>query len=170
MKTVLKDTEVAMAKTLPFFRALNLKALFSRSAKIANEKTLAPTTSGRLRHILPVSAYRSGSSEPIRLLCGRLSTQGMFFRTTAPVRVDESLELDFLLQGVGPMRMMAQVKFVSEAREVRTETPPSQASLDTVKPIASYSGQLELWPTSAQQEAILSYLCREHEQARAGAR
>lgn len=161
-----------MAKELPFFRALNLRALFSRKSapQKASEKTLAPTTSGRLRHILPVSAYRSGSSEPIRLLCGRLTTSGMVFRTTAPVSVEESLELEFLLQGVGPMKIMAQIRFVTEAREVKTEAPPSVAALGTVKPITSYSGQLELWATSAQQEQILSYLCREHDQARVSAR
>ena len=156
-----------MAKELPFFRALNLKALFGRkNPQKASEKTLAPTTSGRLRSILPVIAQRSGGSEPVRLLCGRLSTSGMVFRTTSEVKEEECLELEFLLQGVGVMKIMSQVKFVAPAAEVRTESPPSQSTLGTVKPIKSYSGQLELWTTPSQQEQILSYLCREHEQAR----
>lgn len=156
-----------MAKELPFFRALNLKALFGRQApQKASDKTLAPTTSGRLRSILPVIAYRSGNDQPIRLLCGRLSISGMTFRTTTAVKEDECLELEFLLQGVGQLKIMAQVKSVSLASETHTEAPPSQTSLGTVKPIKTYSGQLELWATSGQQEQILAYLCREHEQAR----
>jgi hypothetical protein len=156
-----------MAKELPFFRALNLKALFGRKApQKASEKTLAPTTSGRLRSILPVIAYRSGNSEPIRLLCGRLSTSGMVFRTTTCIQEEECLEIEFLLQGAGTMKIMAQVRFVALASEVQAEAPPSQSSLGTVKPIRTYSGQLELWTTPSQQEQILSYLCREHEQAR----
>lgn len=157
-----------MAKELPFFRALNLKALFGRKApQKASEKTLAPTTSGRLRSILPVLAHRSNSSQPLRLLCGRLSTTAMTFRTTFPVHEEECFELEFLLQGVGPMKVMAQVRFSALVSEVSTEVPPSQSSLGAVKPIKSYSGQLELWTTPQQQEQILSYLCREHDQSRA---
>ena len=156
-----------MAKEIPFFRALNLKALFGRKApQKASEKTLAPTTSGRLRSTLPVIAYRSGNPEPLRLLCGRLSTSGMVFRTTTMVKEEECLEIEFLLQGVGTMKIMAQVKFVALAAQVQAETPPMQSSLGMLKPITTYSGQLELWTTSSQQEQILSYLCREHEQAR----
>lgn len=155
-----------MSKEIPFFRALNLRALFSRRATPASEKPLAPTTSGRLRSILPVTAHRSGNQEPIRLLCGRLSTTTMMFRTTAPIAEDEPLELEFLLHGYGPMKVMAQVRMVSVVGEVVAEAPPSIAALGTVKPIRSYSGQLELWTTVAQQEAIASYLCREHDQAR----
>lgn len=157
-----------MAKELPFFRALNLKALFNRkgSASKASEKTLAPTTSGRLRHILPVLAHRSGNKESIRLLCGRLSTTGMVFRTTSLVRDEECFELEFLLAGVGPMKVMGQIKFVALASEIHTEAPPSIAALGTIRPMQSYSGQLELWTTSTQQEQIAAYLCREHENAR----
>ena len=156
-----------MSKEIPFFRALSLKALFGRKApQKANEKTLAPTTSGRLRSILPVVANRSSGGQSIRLLCGRLSTTGMSFRTTSEVREEESLELEFLLQGVGQLKIMAQVKFLTLAGETLAETPPSQSSLGMIKPIKTYSGQLELWATPSQQEQILSYLCREHEQAR----
>lgn len=156
-----------MSKEIPFFRALNLKALFGRkSAPKASEKTLAPTTSGRLRSILPVVAHRNGSQETIRLMCGRLSITGMAFRSTTEVQVDETFELEFLLQGVGPLKVMAQVKFVALAAEVHTEAPPSQSALGSVKPIRCYNGQLEMWTTPAQQDAILSYLYREHEQQR----
>ncbi len=159
-----------MAKELPFFRALNLKALFGRKTpQVASEKTLAPTTSGRLRSILPVLAYRSGSDQPLRLLCGRLTTSGMVFRTSAQVREDECVELEFLLQGVGQMKVMGQVKFVALANEVQTEAPPSQSTLGVVKPIKCYSGQLELWATPAQQEQIVAYLTRQHDQARISA-
>ena len=155
-----------MAKELPFFRALNLKALFGKNAPRSQEKTLAPTTSGRLRCILPVHAQRSHDQTSLRLMCGRLSTSTMHFRSTTALQPDETLEVEFLLQGVGTLRMMGQVTYVTLVSEVRTEGPPSQASLHNVKPIKSYSGQLELWPTPAQQDQILSYLYREHDQHR----
>ena len=159
-----------MAKELPFFRALNLKALFGRkNPQKASEKILAPTTSGRLRSILPVIAYRSGSDQPLRLLCGRLTTSGMIFRTTTLVKEDECLDLEFLLQGIGQMKVMGQVKFMALASEVQTEAPPSQSSLGVVKPIKCYSGQLELWATPSQQEQIVGYLTRQHDQARISA-
>ena len=159
-----------MAKDIPFFRALNLKALFGRKTpQQASEKTLAPTTSGRLRSILPVLAYRSGSDQPLRLLCGRLTISGMTFRTSHQVKEDECVELEFLLQGVGQMKVMGQIKYVALANEVQTEAPPSQATLGLVKPIKCYSGQLELWATPAQQEQIVAYLTRQHDQARISA-
>ena len=159
-----------MAKELPFFRALNLKALFGRKTpQVASESTLAPTTSGRLRSILPVLAYRSGSDQPLRLLCGRLTTSGMIFRTYTQVKEDECVELEFLLQGVGQMKIMGQIKFVALANEVQTEAPPSQSTLGLVKPIKCYSGQLELWATPLQQEQIVAYLTRQHDQARISA-
>jgi hypothetical protein len=155
-----------MAKELPFFRALNLKALFGKQNTRPSEKTLAPTTSGRLRCILPVQARRSGEENCLRLMCGRLSPSTLHFRSTTALEAEETLEVEFLLQGVGTLKMMGQVTYVTLVSEVRTEGPPSQAGLGTVKPIKSYSGQLELWATPAQQDQIISYLCREHEQRR----
>jgi hypothetical protein len=157
---------------LPFLRTMTtLKSLFSRrgTSSAPVEKTLAPTTSGRLRHILPVLAYRQGSEEPVRLLCGRLSTSGMVFRTTNEVKEGESFELEFLLSGYGQMKVMAQVKFVALAGETQTDSPPSMSALGYVKPIHTYSGQLELWTTASQQDAILGYLCRQHDQSRRSA-
>lgn len=154
---------------IPFLRSMtSLKSLFSRrgTSSASAEKTLAPTTSGRLRHILPVLAYRPGSEDPIRLLCGRLSTSGMMFRTTAEVKEGDSFELEFLLSGFGTMKVMAQVRFVALAGEMQTDAPPSMAALGYVKPIQTWSGQLELWATPSQQDAILGYLCRQHDQSR----
>lgn len=156
-----------MAKELPFFRTLNLKALFGwKSRSKASEAPIAPMASGRLRCILPVTAYRNGSHQAFSLLCGRLTSSGMMFRTTTPIKEEECLELEFLLQGIGPMKLMGQVKVLASTSEVQTEAPPSQAILGTVPPIKCYSGQLELWATPTQQSQIISYLNRQNQQAR----
>lgn len=151
---------------LSFFRSINLKSLFARRGPALHEKTLAPTSSGRLRHILPVLAYRQGSDEPVRLLCGRLSVDSLNFRTTMEVKPGEVFALELLLVGVGPVKVMGQVKEVTRAGEIYTQAPPSISALDYCKPMTSFSGSLELWTTAQQQESILTYLCREHDTRR----
>ena len=150
-------------KPLSFLRSISFGALkpWGRSS----EKKAVPTVqdkdeqlSGDLRSILPVCAKRAGTHDMFNLLASSLTPKHIVFRTATPLRDKECLEVEFLLQGVGSLRMMAQVQFVTLATRTRVASPQGHVE----QPLTTmYSGQLELWATDVQQEEIRNYLLRQ---------
>lgn len=118
----------------------NFRALFGRKST-PGEKSLAPNgSSGRLWKVRAL-AYRPGSRAPVLFNCEKLGTTAMMFRTPTAVKETECFEMELILSGEPSLRLTGQVKFVVSAG-------------------GAFRGQMDLWTTPPQQEAIVQYLTR----------
>jgi hypothetical protein len=150
-------------KSLAFFRSISFGAF--KSWNPAANKVVRPiiqlpeeNESGELQSILLVTAQRAGTHTVFQLLVSHLTRQSISFRTSTELKVGEPLEVEILLQGVGNLTIMAQVRKVVLASMTRVTAPGLRQNNALNSPM--FSGQLELWTTDGQQRDIQDFMRR----------
>ena len=152
-----------MSGSFNFLKTLRFGGWFSKQPA-ANSNPKRHLASGRLlrsahlRSILPVVATRAGSQKAFHLLCGKLGPTSLTFKTNTPLKESECLEVEILLQGHGPVKLTAQVRWVQLSSETTPESPARPFATTSVSPLPCYSGQLELWPTEGQKSILKLFL------------
>lgn len=150
-----------MATGLSFLRNIQFKPFTQwkrrKASKLIPEQHMQAQFIPTLTQILPVTVRRTDTRQSFQLLCSHLSPREVQFRTDANLQEWEVVEVEVLLQGFGCIRMMGQIRRSTLHKVAEVENPGA----GYVKAVASYTGNVEIWPTDEQEESIKAFLWRQ---------
>ena len=138
-----------MTLSIPFLSAL--RAYFwGKAASKHEQQSGAPKIEDglvKLSRMLVVVCQRAGTARGIKMMATEVGQNKIVFRSSLPVLEGEMLRIEMLIQGHGTIRATSKVEWVLSSN-------------------GSYTGQLVLWPTPEQRQALKEFVTRQSEHTR----
>lgn len=139
-----------MTISIPFLSALRAYFWGKAASKHELQQAAAPKVEDglvKLSRMLVVVCQRAGTARGIKMMATEVGQNKIVFRSSLPVLEGEMLRVEMLIQGHGTIRATSKVEWVLSSN-------------------GSYTGQLTLWTTPEQRQALKDFVARQTQDSR----